>query len=271
MRPLTRLLIRRGVTFVDLSNVLRRLFVEVADREFRIAGRKQSVSRVAILTGITRREVSRVLANPEQTRPSDATSTRPERLLTGWMRDSAFLDEDHKPGQLPFRSEAEASFMDLVRKYGGDVPARAMLDELCRVGVVSVDSEDRVSLLSPGYAPAGGTTELLEASFGSVGDLVSTIDHNDQQTERDNTRLQLTVNYDNLSEADVEAFRVFSRDKCRALLSELDKFLAARDRDETGEPVPVDRMRCGVGLFYFAESLNEQGSQSQVQGRNDDE
>jgi hypothetical protein len=58
MQPLVRILVRKGVSFAELSEVLKSVFVEVADRDFVIPGRRTSQSRVAILTGLTRKEVS---------------------------------------------------------------------------------------------------------------------------------------------------------------------------------------------------------------------
>ena len=51
-----------------------------------------------------------------------------------------FADKRGQPANLPFEGE-KGSFSELVRRYSGDVPARAVLDELRRVEV-EIESVD---------------------------------------------------------------------------------------------------------------------------------
>ena len=57
-KPLIRLLIAQGVTHAELSETAKEVYVEVALRHFEAEGRVNK-SRVAILTGLTRKEVKR--------------------------------------------------------------------------------------------------------------------------------------------------------------------------------------------------------------------
>ena len=79
LRPLVRLLLRRGVSFKAFSDLLRWLYVDVAIEEFGLSGRKQSVSRVSVVTGLTRKEVSRLINLPGR---SLATSVEPRPAWT---------------------------------------------------------------------------------------------------------------------------------------------------------------------------------------------
>jgi hypothetical protein len=86
MRPLVRLLLRRGVSFKAFSDLVRWLYVDVAKEEFGISGRKQSVSRVSVVTGLTRKEVSH-LVNPAERRDGpDNTPCRGDRRLAAGPR-----------------------------------------------------------------------------------------------------------------------------------------------------------------------------------------
>src|SRR5262252_9128984 len=134
LHALARLLLRHGMplrTFVELA---KRAYVNLALREFAIPGRKPSISRAAILTGLTRKEVTRLAEAPEALAgDSYASHSRAARVVAAWVRDPEF----HAPGGEPKELEmdaGEASFADLVRRYAGDVPPRAVLDELVRVG-----------------------------------------------------------------------------------------------------------------------------------------
>lgn len=60
LRPLVRLLLRNGFTYGDFADLSKWTFMDVASKEFGIPGRKQTVSRVSVITGLTRKEVSRL-------------------------------------------------------------------------------------------------------------------------------------------------------------------------------------------------------------------
>ena len=60
LKPLVRVLLRNGVSYGTFADIAKRQFVEVARNEFSIQGRKQSLSRVSVITGLTRKEVARV-------------------------------------------------------------------------------------------------------------------------------------------------------------------------------------------------------------------
>ncbi len=62
LRPVVRLLLKSGWTHREFADLARRVFVEVASTEFGKRGRPANASRVAILTGINRKDVSRLRA-----------------------------------------------------------------------------------------------------------------------------------------------------------------------------------------------------------------
>jgi hypothetical protein len=85
MKPLVRILVRHGVSYNEFHEILKNVFVEVAERDFGIPGRKPFQSRVAILTGMTRKEVAKQKAildgNAEQRDVSNLN--RVTRVLLG--------------------------------------------------------------------------------------------------------------------------------------------------------------------------------------------
>ena len=60
MEPIIGILLRNGVTHKDLALICKQLYVQVATDEFGIRGRDTNLSRVAMLTGIDRKEVARI-------------------------------------------------------------------------------------------------------------------------------------------------------------------------------------------------------------------
>jgi len=256
LRPLVKLLLRNGVAFADFSDVARRVFVEVANDDFALPGKKQSVSRVSVLTGVNRKEVKRLLESSEKDL-AQKENNRAARVVSGWMRDKEFSAKNKAKPLILGDGDKKGSFESLVKKYSGDMTARAVLDELVRVGAVKLNkNKDSVKLLSNGYVPSNSNDELLRISADSIHDLLSTIEHNlnDEYTD---PRLQLKVSYDDVPLNGVELFRNLSREKSLELLNYLDEFLATQDRSGNPKIKGEGKFRTGLGIYYFEETMED--------------
>ena len=103
LRPLVRLLLRNHVPYRTFADLAKRVYVDVATEEFGIPGRKQSKSRVSIITGLSRKEVLRVKRFPAQDDLGALERyNRAARVIAGWVRDRRFGDESGQPADLPF-------------------------------------------------------------------------------------------------------------------------------------------------------------------------
>lgn len=261
MRPFVRLLLRYGITHTDLTAVLRRVYVEVALEDFKLPGKKQSDARISVLTGLSRKEVKKVRAK-DVSEDTDllVKRNRASWAVSAWSRDKAFVTKDGKPMALSLDGSGKVNFNDLVQKYCGDVPVRAVLDELIRVGAVQIDADNFVSPTADTYLPKD-TDELLRVAFQNVADHISTIDYNDQNRPR-SSRLELAVTYDNVTESGTEAFRALSREKSKSLLVYLDKFLAIHDADVNPNVNPDteerEGTRTGLGIYYFEDRSKDE-------------
>ncbi len=260
LRPLVRLLLRRGVSFKEFSDLARLLFVDVAMEEFGISGRKHSVSRVSVVTGLTRKEVGRLVNHPErQDKASSDKYNRLSRVIAGWRRDPDFRDKRGGAASLDIKGDGLA-FAELVRRYSGDMTPRAMLDELLRVGAVKLLRDGRVKLLVRSYVPGSHDEVKIHILGTDVGRLISTIDHNlnidTSSTEK--PFFQRKVLYDNLPAEALPEFRVLSAESSQKLLEKLDAWLAEKDRDNNPEIEGTGRHVAGVGIYYFEEPYKEE-------------
>lgn len=255
LKALARIALRHGMGVPAFVELAKRAFVDVAHNDFSLPGRKPSDSRVSVLTGLTRKEVHRLLSEPEGAAVDDAGQhNRAARVVAGWVRDTQFHDDAGSPRPLPF-DEGEASFSRLVRRFSGDVPPRAVLDELVRVGVVEREESGLIRLLSRVYIPRVGDREKLRMLGTDVGDLISTIDNN-LQTNGHIARFQRKVMYDNLPREAVEEFRALSAEDAQALIERMDEWLSVRDRDVNPRVRGNGRVRAGLGIYYFEEDLD---------------
>jgi hypothetical protein len=253
LRPLCRLLLRHHVPYSAFEELAKHTYVQVALEDFGIPGKKSTLSRASILTGLTRKDVTRLAAEPAPERAAaDEGYNRAARVLTGWARDPDFRGPDGQPKVLDVQ-DGDTSFFALVRRHSGDMPARAVLDELLRVGAVREREDGRLERVSAGYVPRSGEAEKLGILGSDSADLIATIDHNLQHGDTD-PRYQRKVMYVNYPADQLPAFRKLSAAQAQALLEKLDHWLAQHGTPP-GEDVPDPAMRVGLGIYYFEEPM----------------
>jgi hypothetical protein len=254
LRPLFRLLLRNGVSYGSFEALARQAFVDAAMGVSGIAGKKPSISRVSLLSGLTRKEVQRLSA-PQAAAPAGDQHNRAARVLTGWVRDAEFHDARGRPRVL--ERDGAPGFATLVKRYSGDIPVRAVLDELVNVGAVRLTDDGRVELRERAYVPGKSVAEKLRILGSDVADLIDTIDHN-LQRGADDPRFQRKVMYHSIPADALPAFRKLGAARSQALLEQLDRWLAAHDIDNPADRPELPRARVGLGIYYFEEPVAPQ-------------
>ena len=260
LRPLVRVLLRNGVTYGDFTDLAKWVFTDVARTDFTLPGRKQTASRISVITGLTRKEVKRLL---EMDRPDETAQHRQyhraARVISGWKRDERFTDARGRPRRLAPEGSGSDSFAELIRRYSGDMPARAVLDELERVGAVRRHDDGSVELVADAYVPHGDAAQNLYIMGRDTALLLETIDHN-LMSEKDRRLFQRQVLYDNLPLETLPELRKVSAKKAQVLLEQLDSRLAVADRDTNPDAEGTGRMIAGVGIYYFEKPWSEDES-----------
>jgi len=118
---------------------------------------------MATVTGLTRTEVSKLIrAQHSQASDVDTNFNRATRVADGWQSDGNFVDRYSRPRALPF-SSSKNSFSQLVRKYSGDIPPRAMLTEMLRLGMVRRTRKELIYLVRTTPNVAKSTVDALRA------------------------------------------------------------------------------------------------------------
>lgn len=268
LRPIVQQMIASGVVFGQLESRLRELFVRIAEARFALPGRPQTGSRIAVLTGINRKEVQRIRASrPEAVEPTAFRRNLAADVVSRWSQDPRYSDRPGRPRPIPFRAKRGPSFVRLARETTRDLRPRALLDELVRTGMVELRDRNTVRLLADAYVPTPAQPEKLAMLAQDPPELIRTMIHN-IFVPSDGLWLQQKVAYDNLGKEAAERWRAELRRRGERFLDEIDRALARYDRDRNAKAPGGARQYAGLGVYYFEapEALPKKAKASRRRG-----
>ena len=272
LRPVVRQLIRFGITYPTLDQMVRELYVDVAEREFRLGYKRQTDSRLSVVTGLNRKEVSR-LRRRAATEPAAAPveDTVTTRILGRWMGGPPFSDNRGRPRPLPYENPRNnaASFTRLVRDRAVDAPPRSVLDELMRLELVEMGPEGEIILRQQANIPSADLEGKLTLMASDPGELFQTIVHNVENPEA--PWLQRKVVYDNIGSKTLAALREAARSTGEEFVRKANLLLSKHDRDRTPEAAEGKRSRVAMSVYYFEEEMSEEPTDSGETAVSEDE
>jgi len=246
LRPLVRVLIARGVTLPTLIAALKEVFVAVAERDFRLAGRPPSDSRISVLTGVHRKDV-RVIRDGAPPISTPRAASLGAAVVGRWLGDPTLADAEGRP-----RTLTRGEFDALVAAVSKDVRGRTVLDELARLGLVG-RGEETVALLGEAFVPPAGGGEQLGFFARNLEDHMAAAGHNLLAEAAERRFLERAVFYNNLGADDVDRLEAEARTLAAAALRHLNG-LALEAREAARErPDATERFRFGV-FFYREET-----------------
>lgn len=155
LRPLVNLCLSQGVTYPMLLEELKRVFVDVAEKDFPLGNKPQTDSRITLLTGVHRKDVHRIRAEVGQ--PAPIKPNLSSQVISHWVSGSGFQDGKGQPLRLrkTIADGAERSFEYLVAQVSKDIRSKPLLDEWLRLGAVRIDDEGGIELVSSAFVPSG--------------------------------------------------------------------------------------------------------------------
>ena len=247
------MLLRSGISWKDFAELSKGVFVEVAREDYGLRGRPTNSSRVALLTGLSRREVARVrdLLESEQLDETDAPQGRLSQVLSGWHQDPDFLDAAGEPRVLPINGEGP-SVTQLLDRYGGDLPPGAILKELKNVGLVEEVGDDELRVCSRTYLRGPVDPDLIRQAGVALHDHGETVAHNVAGARNAPARFDRMVSNANIPGSARHAFQRLVTERGQEFLELLDDWLSKHElpKDKGGSDT---RHRLGVGMFFFEE------------------
>ena len=258
LRPLVRILLRHGISFAEFAEITKAVYVEIAVTEFKVDGKRGTKSRIAVITGLTRKEVSRVieLAGAESI-GGKSNLNRVARVLAGWHTDPDFIGPYGMPLEVRYEDTGPntVTFSNLVRRYSGDMSPRSMLDELMRVGAVVETEPGWLKVLRRVYEPQTLALDNFERVGEVVKNFVDTVDFNLQKETLGAGRFERIVySPEGIRNEDIPRFNQYVKERCQALLEEIDNWIAQLEAPEkSGKNVT----HTGVGIYQYIERGDE--------------
>lgn len=260
LRPIVKLLLRGGVGYTEFSSVAKSVFVAVASEQYGIRGRPTNMSRVSAVTGISRKEVSRLRQGHREGSGGDATRTIPaNEVLHYWHHDRDFCSQAGSPNPLPF--EGEISFSALVGRYAGDIPPGAIRASLRQAGALD---EDERGLLAPRqrfFVATQIDEDFIRGVFFSLANLGNAVAHNAQLRAADEGHLRVDAGQlflersawsDHIPAVSRRTFREWVHREGARFVDSADELLGEHEiprRSCSRE----DQRLIGVGIYYFEE------------------
>jgi len=252
------MLLRCGMTWKELSDLSKSVFVQVATDEFGIKGRPTNVSRVSILTGIGRKEVKRqrdLLKSGQP--PVKGKTTDATRVLSGWYQDPKFLDDQGRPRELD-ESGVGVSFESLCTRYGGDIAMQTMLKELIKTNAVKRQVCGKLRVQSRYYQPAATDDENLVFAADRIHDVAATMNNNVFVGDSGTPRFGGFAANDSIPTAVIPEFRAFLDKRGQEFLEEIDDWLTQHAVPDS--QLNTDTARVGIGLFATEEQTSKEKS-----------
>lgn len=231
LAPLVRLLIGSGVRHGALADRLKRLYVEAADRDFALPGKRMTDSRLSLLTGLQRRDIKALRKAP----PAAPARHGPlPRVLGRWSAEGgAPLDR--------------ASLENLIREVSRDMHPRTVIDELVRQGTV-IENEGAFRLAANAWLPRDEAGRLGYFG-GNLGDHAAAASANLLAPPGEAPFFERAVHYNRLTPGSLAKLEVLARALQAESLTRLNAEAAALQQADAERPGAAGRFRCGAYIL----------------------
>jgi hypothetical protein len=250
LRPVARFLMKSGVGYREFAEISKSAFVDVATADYGLRGRPTNISRVAVMTGLTRKEVRRLRDKISAGNQVDLKRViPPAEIIEKWHSDSEFLDSSGRPKSLNFGGPSP-SFSALVKKYGGDIPPGAMRTELKRVGAVDEDDSGQLTVQMKFFRPFDRDEQLQRALSQALYGLSLNIDHNITR-DIDESWVERTAFSTRIRRGDNSRVRRISQDRAIEFVQSVNDLFSAYETIYSEDEPGVESTTVGVGVYYF--------------------
>lgn len=199
--------IGHGIDYRMFADLLKEIYVSVADDDFSIPGRRQTDSRISLISGVHRKDVHALRGGKSGNTELPGANRFANSLIAMWL-EIPELSENNYPLPIP-RTQQEGhawSFAQLAAEVNRDMPARSLLDELVVKGILKVDHLDMVHLDPVALIPKRNIDQKADYFAQGVHDHIVAASENLKDAVPNN--LDAYVQFDGLSPEDAEKLKL---------------------------------------------------------------
>ena len=173
LKPVVKYCLRNSLKIQDLTEVAKGLFIEFSSAELEARGSKVTDSSLSVMTGLHRRDVTRLkIEGAEPDKANDVVT----KVIGQWQSDSRYCDKQGKARVISYGTEA-SEFNKLVCLVSNDITSASVLTELERIGAVQKHA-DGLKLIEKTYSPGKSPIKGLRILSDDCDDLVSAVEEN---------------------------------------------------------------------------------------------
>jgi len=257
MKPIIRFLLRNGVTWDEFGELSKDIFVDVAREDYGIQQRPTNNSRVAMMTGLSRREVARIRDRLLDS-GEDLVGRRGNRIsqvLTGWHVDDEFTDDSGQPKDLPMTGP-KGSLSALLKRYAGDLPHSALRKEMLLAGLIEESAHGELRVLKRDYTYESLDPEIVNQMSVSLHDHAKTLDHNLNEERKSPPRFEGIADNIHISSRSARSFMKLVETRGMDFLNEMDGWLSTHEIEES-KSASGRETRLGVGVYFIYDEFGE--------------
>lgn len=245
LKPILRFCLRNSIRAREILEAVRGALIELSLEELEKKGEKATLSRISVMTGLNRRDVTRIL---RQGVKIDNQSNLVTRVLGQWEQDLRFASPAHKPKVLSYKGD-KSEFKKLVKSISKDINPATMLYELKRMGAVEESKEGIRLVKSVNYfqqSPEKGLGLLSR----DMNTFVEAVEENLFQTQ-ETRNLHLRTEYDNIFKSDLPVIRKWLFETGAHFHKQARDFLSQFDKDINPTPDKDGGAKVVLGAFSW--------------------
>lgn len=245
-----KLCIRYSIQLPELIEKLKEIFVKIAKEEISKRNEEISVSKISVISGVHRKDVTRFIKNKEAKKPKQNIIAR---IMVKWQHSKKFTTSSGSPRVLNAEGR-NSEFSELVESVtGGDLGAYPILHEMERLGIIEKKGS-RVKLLWRDYVVDSDSKKGISLLAEDSNDLANAIEENIfNRSELPN--LHLKTSFDKIDSSKMEAIRKWLLEEGSLFHKKVRNYLASFDADTNPKIICKEPIRVVYGSF----SLTEEG------------
>ncbi|MEE9326361.1 MAG: DUF6502 family protein [Cocleimonas sp.] len=253
--PLIHMLLKTGITFPQLAELLKEVYVDVADKNFQIDNKTQTQTRLSFLTGIHRKDIKRLhKQNTDILEPENISVG--VQLVSKWIQQPRYLDENKKPLVLPLKAKGEPSFEELVATVcKQDIRSRVILDEWLNLGVVTLNN-NKVQLITDAFIAKDGLAEKAFFVGHNIADHLSAVSQN--LLSDDPVFFERCVYYDDLSDESINELKKLVEEQGMNTLKVINQRASELKRKDKEKHRGKQRINIGLYLYHEENSKDKE-------------